>query len=148
MNPLNCKLGFANPFFLSVSCKSFAFVCFLYSVERTLLMDSGQLKFAACLRSSCCSTSTPAGGPCWLPAVEGSCRRAHHDGIRALCGFVAGGKWSCLKWKHSIHCFPSSEHGLPCLENVPGKVSPPFWEGKNKPCQAQPSGALTLLCHD
>lgn len=70
MNPLNCKLGFANPFFLSVSCKPFAFVCFLHSMERTLLMHSGQLKFAACLRSSCCSTSTSHRWP-MLAACSG-----------------------------------------------------------------------------
>lgn len=58
MNPLNCKLGLADPFLLFVSSNPFTFVCFLHSTERTLLMDSGQLKCAACLRSSCCSTST------------------------------------------------------------------------------------------
>lgn len=59
--PTKLQTGLCRPlsfFFFFVSCKPFTFVCFLHSMERTLLMDSGQLKCAACLRSSCCSTST------------------------------------------------------------------------------------------
>lgn len=80
MNPLNCKLGFADPF-----------VCFLHSMERTLLMDSGQLKFAACLRSSCRSTSSSHRWP--TPATcnggllpEGSSWQGQGPGALRVCG--------------------------------------------------------------
>lgn len=145
MNPLNCKLDFADPFLLFASCTHFTYVCFLHSMERTLLMDTGQLKLAACLRSSCCSTSTLHRCPQQLPAEgflpKDSSQRDRGPGALRVRG---SGKSSWLQWK--------TQHPLLSIKweqfALPGKVSPPFWEGKDKPCQTLPSGPLTLLCHD
>lgn len=111
------QTGLCRPFPFVCFLHTLYKVCFLHSMERTLLMDTGQLKLTACLRSSCCSTSTlhrcpqqlPAGG--FLP--KDSSQQDRGPGALRVRG---SGKWSWLQWKHSIHCFPSSGNSLPSLE--------------------------------